>query len=251
MVSTDDFELRLNYKVMTTRTLSSRRRGTRPGLTREQSRELTRIKLLTAGRAEFAAHGLQGANLTDILRRAEVSPGAFYHHFQDKLDLFLAVVDEMSERFREMLRGSRKLLEQPGGDIVSWIAGLYKFTLQQTRENRELFLIYLRELNTGNTRINEFFNRDQISMRNEMRSIIEEMQARGFLPNTDADWGAYLVGVLAQGGMLSQLAQAADDDSWSRAMAEFTLGGIRALSKQKARPPHSQSKRIALKAASS
>lgn len=217
-----------------------RRRGTRPGLTREQSRELTRAKLLEAARMEFAAHGLQGANLTDILRRAEVSPGAFYHHFSDKLDLFLAVVDEMSERFREMLRGSRAMLREPGGDIVGWIAGLYKFTMQITRENRDLFMIYVREINTGNPRINEFFGRDQMSMRQEMQAIIEEMQARGLLPEVDADWGAYLVGVLSQGGMMQQIAEPADDDSWSRAMAEFTLGGIQSLKRQKTRPPQRQ-----------
>ena len=219
-----------------------RRRGTRPGLTREQSRELTRSKLLNAARAEFARHGLQGANLTDILKRAEVSPGAFYHHFSDKLDLFLAVVDEMSDRFREMLRESRKLLENPDGNLIEWISGCFRFMSEITNENRELFIIYVREIHSGNPRINDFFDRDQMSMRDEMESIIEEMISRNLLPDIDADWAAYLVDMLAQGAMLHRLTEQDHDDSWTQALAQFTLGGIRAIGKLSTRPPKQSSR---------
>ncbi|RMF13505.1 MAG: TetR/AcrR family transcriptional regulator [Candidatus Dadabacteria bacterium] len=214
-----------------------RRRGTRPGLTRAESRALTRSKLLRAARVQFAAHGLQGANLTDILREAEVSPGAFYHHFRDKLDLFLAVVDQMSERFRDMLRQSRELLVAPDGDLVEWVAGVYRLMLQITRENRELFVIYVREIHSGNDRINEFFERDQQSMGAEIQQILAELIARGTLPEIDPVWASYLVGILAQGGMLHQLSEEGDDEAWARAMAEFTLGGVQALTPAVAPPP--------------
>jgi len=214
-----------------------RRRGTRPGLTRAESRQLTRAKLLAAARKEFAINGLQGTNLTAILKHSEVSPGAFYHHFSDKLDLFLAIVHEMSDAFRVMLRRSEAHLQKPGSDLVSWVAELYRLTLNISRENRELFQIYAREINSGNSRIKDFFDQDQSTMRRELEQILDKVAASGHLNIAHVDWAAYLIGVFAQGATLHQISNPADDESWCSAMAQFTLGGIQQLESIPESPP--------------
>lgn len=48
--------------------------------------------ILSAAFDEFAAHGLQGASFNRIIERAGLSKGAMYYYFDDKEDLYLAVL---------------------------------------------------------------------------------------------------------------------------------------------------------------
>jgi AcrR family transcriptional regulator len=55
-------------------------------------------RLLTAAKEELARGGVEGASLNRILERAGVSKGSFYYYFDDKADLVLAVLVELSDR---------------------------------------------------------------------------------------------------------------------------------------------------------
>ncbi|HUY76270.1 MAG TPA: TetR/AcrR family transcriptional regulator, partial [Ktedonobacterales bacterium] len=50
-----------------------------------------RERLLVVAAQEFATHGYADASINRILERAEMSKGAAYYYFADKLDLFGAV----------------------------------------------------------------------------------------------------------------------------------------------------------------
>jgi AcrR family transcriptional regulator len=55
--------------------------------------EATRGALVDAALTLFTAHGFADTPTTDIVRRADVTRGALYHHFADKEDLFRATYD--------------------------------------------------------------------------------------------------------------------------------------------------------------
>jgi len=55
----------------------------------------TRQRLLQAAFQEIYHSGFQGSDLEAILNRAGVTKGALYHHFENKLGLGYAVVDEV------------------------------------------------------------------------------------------------------------------------------------------------------------
>ncbi len=78
---------------------------------RRAAAEATRRRLLRAGRRAFARRGLAGANLRDdILAPAGVSVGSFYHQFEDKTELLLAILREQREIVRrrlELLRSAK------------------------------------------------------------------------------------------------------------------------------------------------
>jgi AcrR family transcriptional regulator len=59
---------------------------------------LARIKLLVAAEAEFVEHGLDGAKVEQITRRAGISKGAFYLHFSSKTQLFRELVESFVAR---------------------------------------------------------------------------------------------------------------------------------------------------------
>lgn len=64
-------------------------------ITAEQ-KQVHRTRLLEAAAAEFAAGGVDGANVNRISRAAGLAQGTIYNHFPSKRDLFLAVVREAS-----------------------------------------------------------------------------------------------------------------------------------------------------------
>jgi len=65
----------------------------RKRLTREKSKELTRMRLIEAAETLFIRRGFDGASVEDISEMAGYTRGAFYSNFTDKDQVFLAVID--------------------------------------------------------------------------------------------------------------------------------------------------------------
>ena len=90
-------------------------RENRERRTQAQRRATTRRALLDAARSLFAERGYHETAAEEIVRRAGLTRGALYHHFEDKKDLFRAVVEEMEgeidERIEEEERAQSSLLE--------------------------------------------------------------------------------------------------------------------------------------------
>jgi AcrR family transcriptional regulator len=80
--------------------------------------EAKRERLLTAALAEFAAHGLAGARIDRIARRAELSAGLIYSFYDGKDELFDAVFDAVV---------ARSISEAPidAADLGEYAARLY------------------------------------------------------------------------------------------------------------------------------
>ncbi|KIE28242.1 hypothetical protein LK08_04435 [Streptomyces sp. MUSC 125] len=64
----------------------------------EQTRELTRARLLEAAAVAFARDGLVGANINTISQEAGYAKGTIYNYFPSKEALFAAVVQEACDR---------------------------------------------------------------------------------------------------------------------------------------------------------
>lgn len=63
--------------------------------------ELTHKKILDSGKTNFLCDGYERANLRKICKDAGVTTGAFYRHFEDKEDLFVALVEPLASEILE------------------------------------------------------------------------------------------------------------------------------------------------------
>jgi len=64
-----------------------------PRLSREESRAVTRAKLLSSAREVVAREGYEGASVDRIAEEAGFSKGAFYSNFGSKEELFLELLE--------------------------------------------------------------------------------------------------------------------------------------------------------------
>ncbi|MFP4905321.1 TetR/AcrR family transcriptional regulator, partial [Paraburkholderia sp. BR14261] len=73
-------------------------------LTREQSRDQTRERLLDAAQAVFMKKGFVGASVEDIAHAAGYTRGAFYSNFSGKSDLLVELLRRDHEAMQTDLR---------------------------------------------------------------------------------------------------------------------------------------------------
>ena len=80
----------------------------------------TRQALVDAARALFTAQGYAATGTEEIVAAARVTRGALYHHFQDKTDLFRAVMEQIAREVAEHLIDaelSRPAAPSPGQPV--------------------------------------------------------------------------------------------------------------------------------------
>jgi TetR/AcrR family transcriptional regulator len=79
----------------------------------------TRDRILAAALEEFSAHGLAGARVDRIARRARINKRMLYHYFGDKEDLFREI---LGRKLRERAMSVAAAPHDPSESLVYWFA---------------------------------------------------------------------------------------------------------------------------------
>ncbi|GAA4511845.1 TetR/AcrR family transcriptional regulator [Actinoallomurus oryzae] len=93
-------------------------------LTRAETQERNRAKVLAAAREEFAERGYRDAKVDRIAERAELTRGAVYSNFPGKRALYFAVLADDAERAPRPERPGRTPSEALGAFARAWLARL-------------------------------------------------------------------------------------------------------------------------------
>jgi AcrR family transcriptional regulator len=73
----------------------------------QQRSEETRSKIMDAAVKLFSTRGFTAASVDDICEEAGISKGAFYHHFESKQALFLALLDGWLQAIDSAIQASK------------------------------------------------------------------------------------------------------------------------------------------------
>lgn len=192
-----------------------------------QERSLkTRSRILGAAVETFARHGYEASSVAEICAAAQVSKGAFYHHFPTKQAVFLALFDDWLSQIDQLLAASRQR-SQPAPQTILEMTGYMGLVFQQAAGSLPMFLefwtqashdpVVWQALVLPYERYTDYF-----------RQMIEDGIQKGSLRPVDTYSAARAVVSLAIGILLQGLLdpQAADWALTTRQAYEILLDGL-------------------------
>jgi AcrR family transcriptional regulator len=100
-----------------------------------------RARILTAARQRFADFGYRRTGIAEIARDAGIAPGTVYRYFENKEEVFRAVMRDGLARWLAM---ARRVLRAPG-TAVERLARLGQASLEFTRDDVLTHSVYRRD----------------------------------------------------------------------------------------------------------
>ena len=105
-----------------------------------QTKPTLRRRIIEAADALIREHGLAGATTREIARAAGCAEGSIYVHFEDKIDLVIAVIVEREPSFADLLELPAKAgADTVEANLVPWVEELLKLL----SDNQPIFLALL------------------------------------------------------------------------------------------------------------
>lgn len=105
---------------------------------RGERREQQRQRILDAARTVFFRDGFMPANLDEVAQRAGVAKGTLYRYFDNKAELYVAVLSENGDAFEHKMRETLS----PGLDAAEQLRRLTRFYVQHWTAHPEYFQIF-------------------------------------------------------------------------------------------------------------
>ncbi|WP_322008831.1 TetR/AcrR family transcriptional regulator [Paraburkholderia sp. J12] len=148
-------------------------------LTREQSRDQTRERLLDAAHAMFMKKGFVGASVEDIALAAGYTRGAFYSNFGSKAELLVELLRRDHEAMQADLRAIFEA-EISREEMEARVTGYYS---RMALDNKTFLLwVEAKLLAARDARFRTRFNAFMKEKRDQLAAYIEEYSARTGTP---------------------------------------------------------------------
>jgi AcrR family transcriptional regulator len=167
-------------------------------LTREESRERTRERLLAAAAELFAERGVNGTSVEQIAERAGYSRGAFYGNFDGKPELVVALLRHRTQQEAEevaALRDGAGSFDETMDRLRDWNAERAKHLDEWFALRTELSLYALR-----NPEARPVVGEGEAAIRRLVEGAVSgEFEKRGVTPPADPAFLALIVHALEDG----------------------------------------------------
>jgi AcrR family transcriptional regulator len=189
---------------------------------REQTKVANRQAILEAAREVFGEMGFEAATVRDIIRRTNLSVGAFYNYYRSKEEVFDALADDGARRFRPILHAAalkatdfESYLRAAVGAYFNFIAAdenLYPPPASQepmphTRNTPEMLAVF-----------------------EEVRSVLADVMERGLAPKVDLDYlVASCIAVAREIGEKMVERRPVDVDGATEFVVRLLLAGVQAV----------------------
>lgn len=200
-----------------------------PKIVDEQAREATRLRIIHEAAAEFARLGFEQANINTIAEHAGIGKGTIYLYFENKRELFLAMLRYIAQIQLASIRAALAT----GGSLHERLQRLFLAFAQLANEESDYFNVYMSALYG----VNRAFKTEATKLLRDYVAVIalllEESRLRGELRDVDIEVTALLVLSLTESYVLSAGVLGQTEHEIARqatAVADLILLGIGAAS---------------------
>lgn len=182
-----------------TRTANKRVGGCMPKIVDEQMREATRRRIMGEAASEFARLGFDQANINTIAEQAGIGKGTIYLYFENKRELFLAMLRSIAQAQLAAIRGALAA----DGTLHQRLERLFRAFARLAEEESDNFNVYMSALYG----VNRAFKSEATKLLRDYVAVIalalEQSQARGELRSTNIEATALMVLSLTESYVLS------------------------------------------------
>jgi AcrR family transcriptional regulator len=170
-----------------------------PKVVDEQMREATRRRIIREAAAEFARLGFDQANINVIAEQAGIGKGTIYLYFENKRDLFLAMLRYIAQAQLASIRSAIA----PDGSIQDRLERLFLAFAHLAEEESDSFNVYMSALYG----VNRAFQAEATKLLRDYVAVIalllEESRARGEIRVQHVEAAALMVLSLTESYVLS------------------------------------------------
>jgi AcrR family transcriptional regulator len=103
----------------------------------QQRSEETRAKIIESAIKLFSVRGYNAASVDDVCKEAGISKGAFYHHFESKQALFLALLDGWLQTIDTAIEASK---DRTAPETFMLITEAFPYIFETAGEGLPMFL---------------------------------------------------------------------------------------------------------------
>ena len=192
---------------------------------------------MAAARKEFARKGFAGTTLRSITSQAGVTTGAFYNNFRDKKEIYLAIVEELSQRLRTITEDAiREIVEarrrQPKDNpTFELLRGPIARILEESDRERDLFEILRRDGLGKNSEFSRYYRNLFQEFIDPLQKGLEEFIEAGLSrPYNTERLAQAAVNLLFYVVMYATRGRGGDLDGWADTIAAMIHGGAKQLS---------------------
>lgn len=190
----------------------------------QQRSEETRARILSAALNQFATQGYDAASVDEICAEAEISKGAFYHHFESKQALFLALLDDW---LAEVDSGLNSLRKHSVPKTLLHMTEILPAILATAGNRLPMFLEFWLQA-SRDEQVRKASLQPYRHYRDQFAGLIEEGISQGTLKNVDPNVAGQLILSMAVGLLLQGLLdpKGADWEKTGRESMRIIMKGI-------------------------
>ena len=189
---------------------------------RELTKAANRQTILQAAREVFGELGFDAATVRDIIRRTNLSVGAFYNYYRSKEEVFAALADDGARRFRPILHAQAAKATDFESYLRAAVSAYFNFVAEENARwpgaGMADDMPHMR--NTP----------EMLAVYEEVRLVFAGVMERGLAPKVDLDYlAASCIAVAREIGDRMLTRETVEVEAAGEFVVRLILGGLPAL----------------------
>lgn len=191
---------------------------------RASTKAANRRAILTAARRVFAVIGYEATTVRDIIRETELASGTFYNYFKSKEEVFQAIAEDSTHRFRAHLSDVRARAGSMEDYIQDAFRAYFSFI---ARENEDAIKAGAPHIALMGVRVD---TPEMLAVADEIRADLEKTLSKDAAAGLDLEYlTAAAIGIAREMGDYMLQRRPVDVEGATRFASGLVLAGARAM----------------------